>query len=415
MQDMKTILKDKNIKKLNEFLLLSDDTSVVLYTKYDDKQKYVLLDDKEFGPFEKTDLFLSLSKEQKSSVENYYFAGKTFDGKLFCFSKEGELPELSQKNQNLRFDVMSQNAIEYFDEAFNSDNRIEQKEIDSLLKELSAQTKDYVDPYITEKDGYYFFEINNQSFGPFSLICGYAVKDKENFQLNYISPFDGNNLHYMLNGKHITSLPLGKNLCEMEKTRVSYTESGKAIFSNLSETYIYLDGERVDYFDGKCFDIVYFEKDEHFLAIGHLINAPASYWYCFDGKVHKNWNCAKLMENGSPLYIKRCKNRKTGRQEAIWYLGNKRISVPVNAAGAEIFIHFDGSLIFYTRNRVGYVLMNGKEYQGIQINNNYVALLMDDEIKLYRHKNEFDSEESLAEYLAKNNLMAGGGDLPVIV
>ena len=117
---MKTIFKDKNLKELKNFLILSDGTCVVEYTKFDDKQKYVLIDDKEFGPFEKTDLFLGLPSLQKSSVKNYYFAAKAFDGRVGCFCKEKELTELSKKNQNIDFDETSENEKNYLNKVYKN-------------------------------------------------------------------------------------------------------------------------------------------------------------------------------------------------------------------------------------------------------------------------------------------------------
>ena len=416
---MKTIFKDKNIKKLKNFLILSDGTCVVEYTKFDDKQKYVLIDDKEFGPFEKTDLFLGLPSLQKSSVKNYYFAAKDFDGRVKCFCKEKELTELSKKNQNIDFDETSENEKNYFDEAFKSESEID---FAALYEELSAGTIDWVDPYIKQKGKFSYFEINNQSFGPFSLILVYAVKDEEHFQLTYVSPFEDDKLHYILNGEHITSVQLRKKVNEIDTTFlpyfsfqncIGYNSTGEAVFSNLPEACIYIDGKRVDYFNGKCSDIVYFEKYGHFLAIGHLIQDPLSSWYCYDGEIHKNWHNARFLDNGKLVYLKTIKNKKTGSEEVIWYLGKKRISVPINAAGTENLIEFGGSLIYYLRDKTRYILMNGKEYQGFRVNYRNVALLTGDEIKLYQHKDEFENELELAEYLEKNNLLAGAGDLPV--
>ena len=78
---MKTIFKDKNITKIKDFLFLSDGTTVVHYTKFGYEKNYVLLEDKEFGPFESVNLSVSLLGDQKRTIKDYYFIGRDFDGK----------------------------------------------------------------------------------------------------------------------------------------------------------------------------------------------------------------------------------------------------------------------------------------------------------------------------------------------
>lgn len=421
---MKTIFKDKNIRQLEEVILLSDGTPVAEYTKFDDKQKYVLIGDKEFGPFEGVELFLPFTKKTWVNVENYYFVARKFDKKVVCFTKEKELPKIARENQNREFSAASKEALDYFSNLLDKEAKEESKiGVDALIEELTASIKDFENPYIKQKGKYYYFEINDQSFGPFSYIWGYDVNDKEHFQLAYVSSFNEMMLNYMLDGKYVTSVQLEKPLEDNTPflpyfsfmNSVSYTKSGKAVFSNIPDSCIYIDGKRVDYFGGECSDIDYFEKDGHFLASGHPVKATSGHWYCYDGKIHKNWHNARFLDNGKLVYLKTIKNKKTGKVEASWYLGKKRISVPVNAAGTEKLIEFGGSLIYYLRDKTRYILMNGKEYQGFRVNYRNVALLTGDEIKLYQHKDEFENELELAEYLGKNNLLAGAGDLPVTV
>ena len=83
---MKTIFKDKNLKELKNFLILSDGTCVVEYTKFDDKQKYVLIDDKEFGPFEKTDLYKRIVRCLETNYD--YSLLLTEDGTLLRTSSQ---------------------------------------------------------------------------------------------------------------------------------------------------------------------------------------------------------------------------------------------------------------------------------------------------------------------------------------
>ena len=375
-----TILKDKNIRLLEDVLLLSDGTPVAEYTKFDDKQKYVLIGDKEFGPFEGVELFLPFTKNPWVNVENYYFVARKFDKKVVCFTKEKELPKIARENQNREFSAASKEALDYFSNLLDKEAKEESKiDVDALIEELTASIKDFENPYIKQKGKYYYFEINDQSFGPFSYIWGYDVNDKEHFQLAYVSPFNEMMLNYMLDGKYVTSVQLEKPLEDntpflpyfsfMDSVR--YTKSGKAVFSNIPDSCIYIDGKRVDYFGGECSDIVYFEEAGHFLASGH----PAK------------------------------------KSSGHWYYGDKAISLPVNAGGLEFSIEFEDSLIYYLRDGIRYVLMNGKEYQGFRVNKNFVAILVGDEITLYPYKNKVSYRMALAEYLAENNLIAGAQPL----
>ena len=417
---MKTIFKDKNIRQLEEVILLSDGTPVAEYTKFDDKQKYVLIGDKEFGPFEGVELFLPFTKNPWVNVENYYFVARKFDKKVVCFTKEKELPKIARENQNREFSAASKEALDYFSNLLDKEAKEESKiDVDALIEELTASIKDFENPYIKQKGKYYYFEINDQSFGPFSYIWGYDVNDKEHFQLAYVSPFNEMMLNYMLDGKYVTSVQLEKPLEDNTPflpyfsfmNSVSYTKSGKAVFSNIPDSCIYIDGKRVDYFGGECSDIVYFEEAGHFLASGHPAKKSSGHWYCFDGKVHKNWVIAELDSNGIPLYLQTMKNKETRQQEAVWYYGDKAISLPVNAGGLEFSIEFEDSLIYYLRDGIRYVLMNGKEYQGVRVNKNFVAILVGDEITLYPYKNKVSYRMALAEYLAENNLIAGAQPL----
>lgn len=80
--------------RIRKALFLSDGTTVAEYTKGDTEQIFVSIDQKEFGPFQATDIYISYSEKRRSTVKNYLFAGKEAGGKVRCFSKEKEITRL---------------------------------------------------------------------------------------------------------------------------------------------------------------------------------------------------------------------------------------------------------------------------------------------------------------------------------
>ena len=80
--------------EINNQITLSDGTQVTEYRKNQGKEIFVSIDKKKFGPFQSADLFISTSEKKKSTVKNYFFAGKEFDGKVHCFGKEKEITRL---------------------------------------------------------------------------------------------------------------------------------------------------------------------------------------------------------------------------------------------------------------------------------------------------------------------------------
>lgn len=168
--------------------------------------------------------------------------------------------------------------------------------------------------------------------------------------------------------------------------------------------------KRQTFFNGKCFGYLYSEKNGHVLVRGKLDVIDSSeldYWYSYDGQIHKNWVNAELLDDGTPVFTEVISNENKKWKELIWFCGNKQISIPVDVDGYEKLIIYGGSLIYYLREGIAYIMMKGVEHQGFAVNNEYAALLIDGEIKLYHHKDEFVSETDLAIYLSEHNLLAG--------
>ena len=115
-------------------------------------------------------------------------------------------------------------------------------------------------------------------------------------------------------------------------------------------------------------------------------SSALDYWYIYDGKLYKNWIKAKLLDDGTPVFTEVMQYINREWKELIWFCGNKQISVPFVVDDYESLILYGGSLIYYLREGTSYIMMKGKEYQGFAVNDEYVVLLMDDEIKLYHHK-----------------------------
>lgn len=395
---MKTIFKDKNITKIKDFLFLSDGTTVVHYTKFGYEKNYVLLDDKEFGPFESVNLSVSLLGDQKRTIKDYYFTGRDFDGKTNFFSKEKQINVVKKRFQAKDLFVIPE-----------------------------SETSKQEDPWIRKDGEFIYFETGKQSFGPFKAIWEYQILDSEHYQFLYILPFDENTLHYVINGKHITDIPLEAPFSQTftdfipylaPYCHLSYSESGKALLYEIPDNFMYIDGKKKDFFKGKCSDYVYSEKNGHILIRGKLNIMDSSaldYWYIYDGKLNKNWIKAKLLDDGTPVFTEVMQYINREWKELIWFCGNKQISVPFVVDDYESLILYGGSLIYYLREGTSYIMMKGKEYQGFAVNDEYVVLLMDDEIKLYHHKDESLSETDLAQYLSEHNLLSGFDEIKLCV
>lgn len=195
---MKTIFKDKNITHLKNFIFLSDGTPVVLYTKFDYEQNFVLIDDQEFGPFESADIYANI---------------------YGIFDKSAQTEDFSDISEP---------------EVFETE-----------------------DPWIRKDGDFVYFETGKKSFGPFKAIWEYQILDSEHFQFLCILPVDDYALHYVINGKYITDIPLKKALSQTNTKYIpyfapychlNYSESGKALLYDLPDNCMYIDGKKTDFF-----------------------------------------------------------------------------------------------------------------------------------------------------------------------
>jgi len=417
-ENIKVILEDENISHIRASLILDDGTVVVVYSKENESQIFVLVGEFFYGPFLESDIYsyiLNNHDKEKITKDSYIFSAKNLDGKKVYYKRGLEIdssaPDFSWD------EIPIEHAIGMYADLICGSDGIDYDFIENFLAENENQEFD--DPYIRKQKNYYYFEINNQSFGPYSYIWNYEVMNAQNYQFVYVSPFDETKLYYNLNGKVIACFDVPEKKIEASPYFVScykacYSESGKAVFSNLFDSCIYIDGEKVDYFNGECEDISFFEKNSHVLCSGkkkvfESYDLDTCFWY--DGKLHKDWVFARLLKNGNPLYTKRTVNEETGNIELTWHYGDKQISVPVRVYEQECFVTFEKDLISYIREGCPYIYKGGKEYKGFRVNNDYVLYYDNVELKLWKNKKEFDFDEELAEYLYQNDLMAGAGSV----
>lgn len=302
---------------------------------------YVNCNKKNYGPYEKVrksdnpeitvskgDSFKTFAWEGVINDEEYIFIGGKNYGKKKIPTWEDTVALL---------DKMCEEASEA-----TPDEEYDEK------KHVLRNNKEHLDWFVT----------SSEKLGPYHQIQRTAYKDESHFQFVYYKSKDDKEFYYNLNGKEYGPF-LG---WEPIHCHLFYDCKGRAIVNNLPEKYILIDGEKTDFFEGKCINLSYSEE-----PFGYELIMGDNYTYkgseiIYNGTHIHPEGGVKFLKDGSVAYV-----REPIYEKSAWFVkrGEEEIRVSAWFDGEQSRIV--GNALFYLRGGVPYLMLEGREYNGFAL------------------------------------------------
>ena len=332
-----------NATAILEFYLFKDGTFAFIYEvrKNGFVKYYVNCNKKVYGPYEKVHKCSQLDYEDlKGKSANTFAWEGVINGEEYIF--------VGGKNCGKR-KIPSWNEL-------MADLKKMADEIDEITPDEEYDEKEHV--LRNNKEHLDWFVTPSEKLGPYYQIQRTAYKDESHFQFVYYKTKEDKQFYYNLNGKEYGPF-LG---WEPVHCQLFYDSKGRAIINNLPEKYILIDGEKTDFFEGKCINLSY--TDEPFgydlLRGDNFINSGMEIIY--NGiHVHPDGDF-KILKDGSIAYVKQPLFEKNA-----WFVkkGEEEIQVSSWFDGTRSCIV--GNALFYKRGEVPYLMLEGREYNGFAL------------------------------------------------
>lgn len=332
-----------NATAILKFFCFKDDTFAFFYEvrKNGRVKYYVNCNKKVYGPYEKvgksdnpdiSDLkgksYKTFAWEGVINGEEYIFIGGKSCGKKKIPTWEDTMALL---------DKICEKIAE-----ITPDEEYDEKE------HVLRNNKEHLDWFVTP----------SEKLGPYHQIQRTAYKDESHFQFVYYKSKGDKHFYYNLDGKEYGPF-LGR---EPIHCQLFYDRKGRAIINNLPEKYILIDGEKTDFFEGKCINLSYSEEPfgYEFLSGNNFVNGGREIVY--NGThIHPDGN-VKLLKDGSIAYVLHPLFEKNA-----WFVkkGEEEIQVSSWFDGKDSRIV--GNALFYNRGGVPYLMLEGREYNGFAL------------------------------------------------
>lgn len=203
-----------------------------------------------------------------------------------------------------------------------------------------------------------WFVTPSEKLGPYHQIQRTAYKDESHFQFVYYKSKGDKHFYYNLDGKEYGPF-LGR---EPIHCQLFYDRKGRAIINNLPEKYILIDGEKTDFFEGKCINLSYSEEPFGYeLLTGDNYTSVGSEIVYNGIHIHPDGD-VKFLKDGSIAYV-----RKPLYEKSAWFVkkGDEEIKVSARFDGDQARIV--GNALFYLRGGVPYLMLEGREYNGFAL------------------------------------------------
>lgn len=332
-----------NATAILEFYNFKDETFAFFYEvrKNGSVKYYVNCNKKVYGPYEKVGRshdpkiadfkgksFTTFAWEGVVNGEEYIFIGGKNSGKKIIPTWEETMDDLKM----ICDEIAKVTPDEEYDEK----------------EHVLHNYKEQIDWFITP----------SKRLGPYYQIQKTAYKDESNFQFVYLKSKGDKEFYYNLNGTEYGPF-IG---WESVHCHLIYDSKGRAIINNLPEKYILIDGEKTDFFEGKCINIAYTVEPFGYelLSGDNFVNGGSEIVY--NGThIHPDGN-VKFLKDGSIAYV-----RKPLYEKSAWFVkkGDEEIQVSARFDGEQARIV--GNALFYLRGGVPYLMLEGREYNGFAL------------------------------------------------
>lgn len=332
-----------NATAILEFYLFKDGTFAFIYEvrKNGFVKYYINCNKKVYGPYEKVQKCSQLDYEDlKGKSANTFAWEGVINGEEYIF--------VGGKNCGKR-KIPSWNEL-------MADLKKMADEIDEITSDEEYDEEEHV--LRNNKEHLDWFVTPTEKLGPYFQIQRTAYKDESHFQFVYYKTKEDKQFYYNLNGKEYGPF-LG---WEPVHCQLFYDSKGRAIINNLPEKYILIDGEKTDFFEGKCINLSY--TDEPFgyelLRGDNFINSDMEIIYN-ETHVHPD-GVFKILKDGSIAYVKQPLFEKNA-----WFVkkGEEEIQISSWFDGTRSCIV--GNVLFYKRGGVPYLMLEGREYNGFAL------------------------------------------------
>ncbi len=203
-----------------------------------------------------------------------------------------------------------------------------------------------------------WFITPSKRLGPYYQIQKTAYKDESNFQFVYLKSKGDKEFYYNLNGTEYGPF-IG---WEPVHCHLIYDSKGRAIINNLPEKYILIDGEKTDFFEGKCINLSYSEEPfgYEFLSGDNFVNGGREIVY--NGThIHPDGS-VKLLKDGSIAYVLHPLFEKNA-----WFVKKGEDEIQVSSWFDGKDSRIVGNALFYNRGGVPYLMLEGREYNGFAL------------------------------------------------
>lgn len=203
-----------------------------------------------------------------------------------------------------------------------------------------------------------WFITPSKKLGPYYQIQKTAYKDESHFQFVYLKSKGDKEFYYNLDGKEYGPF-LG---WEPVHCHLIYDSKGRAIINNLPEKYILIDGEKTDFFEGKCINLSYSEEPFGYeLLTGDNYTSVGSEIVYNGIHIHPDGD-VKFLKDGSIAYV-----RKPLYEQSAWFVKNSEEEIQVSARFDGEQSRIVGNALFYLRGGVPYIMLEGREYNGFAL------------------------------------------------
>lgn len=332
-----------NATAILKFFYFKDDTFAFFYEirKNGLVKYYVNCNKKVYGPYEK------VGKSHDPEIAD--FKGKSY--KTFaweCVINDEEYIFIGGKNCGKKKIPTWEDTMASLDKMCEEIAEITPDEEYDEKEHVLRNNKEHLDWFVTP----------SEKLGPYYQIQRTAYKDESHFQFLYYKSKVDKHLYYNLDGKEYGPF-LG---WEPIHGQLFYDRKGRAIINNLPEKYILIDGEKTDFFEGKCINLSY--SDEPFgyelLSGDNFVNGDREIVY--NGThIHPDGG-VKLLKDGSIAYVLHPLFEKNA-----WFVkkGEKEIQVSSWFDGKDSRIV--GNALCYNRGGVPYLMLEGREYNGFAL------------------------------------------------
>lgn len=231
------------------------------------------------------------------------------------------------------------------EEKASADDQIEEYNEDSRVLKVGREGKEY---FVTE----------GKRYGPYYEIIKTAYLDDSHFQFSYTKKKDSRVWFYNLNGEEKWMFGRDPNASDSLK----YDKKGRAIVEHFwDQKYILIDGQKIDFFGGRCHDCRIEEKGGQEIIVG-MEKTFAHRFIC--GGVEHPFSVRNvfLLNDGSLVYCQIEGDTET------WFCDYKPISVCVYGEDSSIV----NDAVTYKRRigkqtRVPYFTVDGMERNGFAV------------------------------------------------